>query len=426
MDIKGYLSQVSFIDLLLDAICVVDRNGRFVYVSAACDRIFGYEQYELIGQPMMELVLPADRERTLQAATEIMAGESKFNFENRYVRKDGRVVHISWSARWSQTYQLRVAVARDITERKHAELRQQAIFAISEAAHGAEDLLELFKRVHLLIGQWLPALNFSVALCDQDQGTISFPYHIDDHKHQQLTEVRQLSEDVISSGQAVLRCSEASCSWLCVPLVTPNGIIGALVVKSSLGDERYSESHKELLQFVSTQVAAAIERKQLINRLQFLAQYDALTQLPNRDFFYQRLKSALARAQREHECLAVLFIDLDHFKAVNDNHGHAVGDALLQQVAHRLKQSVRESDTVARMSGDEFVLILESLRQSEDALIVAEKIRQNLSQPLLIEGQTLSIFPSIGLAVYPEHGEQSRQLLCHADTAMYRDKKMRR
>lgn len=426
MDLKGYLSQVSFIDLLLDAICVVDRNGRFVYVSAACERIFGYEQDELIGQPVMALVHPADRARTLQAATEIMAGEPKFNFENRYVRKDGRVVHISWSARWSQTYQLRVAVARDITERKNAELRQQAIFAISEAAHGAEDLLELFKCVHMLIGQWLPALNFSVALCDQDQGTISFPYHIDDHKHPQLTEVRVLSEEVIRSGQAVLRCGEASSSWLCVPLVTPSGIIGALVVKSSLGDERYSESHKELLQFVSTQVAAAIERKQLINRLQFLAQYDALTQLPNREFFYERLKSALARAQREQACLAVLFIDLDHFKAVNDNYGHAIGDALLQQIAQRLKQSVRESDTVARMSGDEFVLILESLRQPEDASIVAEKIRQNLSQPLLIEGQTLSIFPSIGFAVYPDHGEQFRQLLCHADTAMYRDKKMRR
>ncbi len=426
MDLKGYLSQVSFIDLLLDAICVVDRNGRFVYVSAACERIFGYEQDELIGQPVMALVHPADRARTLQAAAEIMAGEPKFNFENRYVRKDGRVVHISWSARWSQTYQLRVAVARDITERKNAELRQQAIFAISEAAHGAEDLLELFKCVHMLIGQWLPALNFSVALCDQDQGTISFPYHIDDHKHLQLTEVRVLSEEVIRSGQAVLRCGEASSSWLCVPLVTPSGIIGALVVKSSLGDERYSESHKELLQFVSTQVAAAIERKQLINRLQFLAQYDALTQLPNREFFYERLKSALARAQREQACLAVLFIDLDHFKAVNDNYGHAIGDALLQQIAQRLKQSVRESDTVARMSGDEFVLILESLRQPEDASIVAEKIRQNLSQPLLIEGQTLSIFPSIGFAVYPDHGEQFRQLLCHADTAMYRDKKMRR
>ena len=426
MDLKGYLSQVSFIDLLLDAICVVDRNGRFVYVSAACERIFGYEQDELIGQPVMALVHPADRARTLQAAAEIMAGEPKFNFENRYVRKDGRVVHISWSARWSQTYQLRVAVARDITERKNAELRQQAIFAISEAAHGAEDLLELFKCVHMLIGQWLPALNFSVALCDQDQGTISFPYHIDDHKHLQLTEVRVLSEEVIRSGQAVLRCGEASSSWLCVPLVTPSGIIGALVVKSSLGDERYSESHKELLQFVSTQVAAAIERKQLINRLQFLAQYDALTQLPNREFFYERLKSALARAQREQACLAVLFIDLDHFKAVNDNYGHAIGDALLQQIAQRLKQSVRESDTVARMSGDEFVLILESLRQPEDASIVAEKIRQNLSQPLLIEGQTLSIFPSIGFAVYPDHGEQFRQLLGHADTAMYRDKKLRR
>lgn len=426
MDIKEYLSQASFIDLLLDAVCVIDRNGRLVYASAACERIFGYEQDELIGQSMTELVLPADRERTVQAGTEIIAGEPKFNFENRYVRKDGRVVHISWSERWSQIYQLRVAVARDITERKNAELRQQAIFAISEAAHGADDLLELFKCVHLLIGQWLPALNFSVALCDQDRASISFPYHIDDHNPPQLAEVRLLSEEVICSGQAVLRCTEAACSWLCVPLVTPNGIIGALVVKSSLGDERYNESHKELLQFVSTQVAAAIERKQLINRLHFLAQYDVLTQLPNREFLYQRLKSALAGAQREKECLAVLFIDLDHFKAVNDNYGHAVGDALLQQVAHRLKQSVRESDTVARMSGDEFVLILESLKRPQDALIVADKIRHNLSQPLVIEGHTLIIFPSIGLAVYPEHGEQSRQLLCHADTAMYRDKKLRR
>ena len=167
MDIKEYLSQASFIDLLLDAVCVVDRQGHFVYVSAACERVFGYEQHELIGRPMIELVLPADHERTLRAASEVMSGEPKFNFENRYLRKDGRVVHISWTARWSETYQLRVAVARDITERKQAESRQLALFAISEAAHAAEDLLALFKRVHQLIGQWLPALNFSVALCDK-------------------------------------------------------------------------------------------------------------------------------------------------------------------------------------------------------------------------------------------------------------------
>ena len=152
MDIKSYLSQASFIDLLLDAVCVVDRRGFFVFVSAACERIFGYTQQELVGQPMIDFVFAPDRERTQRAADEIMQGEPKLNFENRYVRKDGQVVHILWTACWSEDYQMRIAVARDITERKQAESRQSALFAISEAAHAAEDLLELFKRVHQLVG----------------------------------------------------------------------------------------------------------------------------------------------------------------------------------------------------------------------------------------------------------------------------------
>ena len=160
MDIKSYLAQAAFIDLLLDAVCVVDSTGTFVYVSAACERIWGYKPHELIGTPMINLVFPGDRERTLLAANEIMAGAHKLNFENRYVRKDGQIAHMLWSARWSPTHQLRIAVARDITERKQAESRQSALFAISEAAQAAEDLLALFKHVHQLIGQWLPALNF--------------------------------------------------------------------------------------------------------------------------------------------------------------------------------------------------------------------------------------------------------------------------
>jgi len=423
MDIKSYLFQAGFIDLLLDAVCVVDRAGHFVYVSAACERIWGYEPSELIGQPMINLVFPADRERTLLAASEIMAGEPKLNFENRYVRKDGRVAHILWSARWSETYQMRIAVARDITERKQAESRQLALFAISEAAHATDDLLTLFKRVHQLIAQWLPALNFSVALCDQGQGALSFPYHVDEHPLQQNSEVTQLSELVIRGGQSILRCGEKMPSWLGVPLATQNGIIGALVVKSAQGEERYTELHQDLLQYVSTQVAAAIERKQLHARLQYLAQYDALTRLPNRTLLYDRLNCALVHAKRERECMAVLYLDLDHFKRVNDSFGHAVGDGLLQQVAHRLRSSVRESDTVARMSGDEFVLVLSKLTLPERALVVAEKLRLNLSQPVLIEGHRLSIFASIGIAVYPEHGELAQQLLNYADTAMYRVKK---
>lgn len=413
MDIKHYLLQAGFVDLLLDAVCVVDRNGRFVYVSAASKRILGYEPQELIGTAMIDLVFPADRERTLHAANDIMAGEPKLNFENRYVHKDGHVVHIQWSARWSDTHEMRIAVARDISERKQAESRQSALFAISEAAHGAEDLLALFRCVHQLVGQWLPAVSFTVAL--RDQGALTFPYYVDNLCPQD----RQLSEEVTGSGQAMIRSDDNAPSWLGVPLTTQNGIIGALVVKSLQGEERYTEQHKDLLQYVSTQVAAAIERKQLHERLQYLAQYDALTHLPNRDLLYDRLRRALICAKRENECLAVLYVDLDHFKLINDNYGHAVGDDLLQQTARRLTLCVRESDTVSRMSGDEFVLVLEKLKLPEHALIVAEKVRINLSQPIMIGEHTLNIVPSIGIAMYPEHGEHAQQLLHHADTAMY-------
>ncbi|WP_259767675.1 PAS domain S-box protein, partial [Pseudomonas protegens] len=157
MATKNSAPLASFIDLLLDVVCAVDSQGRFVFVSAACERVFGYTADELIGRPMIELVHPADRERTLQAAREIMGGVPKPNFENRYLRKDGRVAHILWSARWSEVDQLRIAVARDITERKQAESKQAALYAISEAAHATEDLLVLFKHVHRIIGEWLAA-----------------------------------------------------------------------------------------------------------------------------------------------------------------------------------------------------------------------------------------------------------------------------
>ena len=170
-------------------------------------------------------------------------------------------------------------------------------------------------------------------------------------------------------------------------------------------------------------MAAAIERKQLHARLQYLAQYDPLTQLFNRESLYERLDRALAKARREYGFVGVLYVDLDHFKQINDKYGHGIGDCLLQQIAKRMKHCVRESDTVARMSGDEFVVVLDNLKHPDHAQIVSEKIRQNLSQPLLIEGHTLHVLPSIGVAVYPENGEVAQQLLHHADTVMYSVKK---
>lgn len=441
MESRNSAPLASYIDLLLDAVCAVDKQGRFVFISAACEQVFGYTPDELIGKAMIDLVHPTDRQRTLDAAREIMGGEPKLNFENRYLRKDGRVVHILWSARWSEVDQLRIAVARDITGRKQAESRQAALYAISEAAHAAEDLLALFKRIHLLIGEWLPAMNFSVALYDEHCSQLNFPYHVDElepQPEQPGTVTGRLCAEVIRSGQPILLtpdqgnapagfealvAGQESPCWLGVPLNSQNGTIGALIVKSVAGGERYTEQDKELLQFVCAQVATAIERKQLHARLERMAQYDALTQLPNRALLRDRLKSSLTLAQMDGGRMALLYVDLDRFKEVNDNHGHSVGDMLLQAVASRLKGCVRETDTVARIGGDEFVVLLHSIHAAEDADKVAQKIRQVLAQPLRLDGHSLTIRTSIGVALYPEHGTEEKQLFRHADEAMYTAKR---
>lgn len=442
METKSQPPLANVLDLLLDAVCMVDVEGRFVFASAACERIFGYAPEEMIGRSMLEMIHPDDRERTLQAAGKVMSGHLQTHFENRYVRKDGQAVHVMWTARWSEADQVRIAVARDVSERKLAESRQAALYAISEAAHSAEDLLALFRHIHQIIGGLLPARNFFVALHDAGSGEVSFPFYVDEHGEApapRKLDASTLSAEVIRSGKTLLLTPDTpagglpdrsavvdgrdSLYWLGVPLCSHKGTIGALVVQSYSGGAHYSEKDQELLQFVSTQVAAAIERRQMLARLQHIALYDQLTRLPNRELLHDRLRTALVRARREQGRVALLYLDLDNFKRVNDALGHAAGDHLLQVTADRLLQCTRKSDTVARIGGDEFVVLLESIRAPDHAWTIATKIRELLNQPFDLQGQSMRILPSVGVALYPEHGDGEKQLLHRADEAMYRAKK---
>jgi diguanylate cyclase (GGDEF)-like protein/PAS domain S-box-containing protein len=156
--------------------------------------------------------------------------------------------------------------------------------------------------------------------------------------------------------------------------------------------------------------------------LRFLASYDPLTGLPNRSLFHDRLHQALAHADRNRGQVGLLFLDLDHFKMINDRLGHSYGDALLKQVAERLNQAVREVDTVARMGGDEFTIILEGLHSSDVAAMVANKVLQSLWPAIRIGAHELNITASIGVTMYPADATQVETLLSNADTAMYRAK----
>lgn len=168
------------------------------------------------------------------------------------------------------------------------------------------------------------------------------------------------------------------------------------------------------------QVEDITERKRTQEEIRQLAYYDVLTGLPNRRLLLDRLNLAQAQARRHRRSLAVMFLDLDHFKEINDTMGHAAGDELLKVVAERLELCVRGGDTVSRQGGDEFVIILSEIAQEQDAALVAEKIRDILQSPIVIDGEELTVTTSIGIAVYSvESQDDSARLLKKADIAMY-------
>jgi len=168
------------------------------------------------------------------------------------------------------------------------------------------------------------------------------------------------------------------------------------------------------------------ERKQAEQRIRYLATHDGLTDLPNRNLIQDRIQQAITHARRSGRLLALLFLDLDRFKVINDGYGHPFGDAVLKAAAEQLVALVREGDTVARQGGDEFLILLADLRNASDAYIVAQKLVENLERPLVVQSREVHLSGSIGVAVFPQDGETADALIGNADVAMYRAKNLGR
>lgn len=268
------------LDLMLDAVCVVDKQGTFVFVSAAFEQIFGYKADEVVGKKMINYVYAGDHHKTHNAVTSLLSGDMvNPRFENRWLRKDGEVVHILWSVRWSEQHQVRIAVAHDITERKVME-----------------------------------------------------------------------------------------------------------------------------------------------EQLHYMARHDVLTGLPNRSLLMDQLEKVIVSATRDNTFFSLLFIDINGFKAVNDTHGHETGDKLLCAIAKRLSASVRHYDTVGRLGGDEFLIILDNLSSSHETVRIKNKVLTEFKAVFKLGDVLLNISPSIGIANYPEHGQTDHELIKYADQAMYKNK----
>ncbi|MDE2306718.1 MAG: EAL domain-containing protein [Xanthomonadaceae bacterium] len=364
---------------------------------------------------------------------------------------------------------------QEIVERQRAERLQAALFQIAQLATADIDENEFYRRVHDVVGELLYAANFYIALLSEDRTELSFPYYMG-------TEVRSmptrplghgLSEYVLRKGSPLLALragidalsrqgevvpqlvgQPATC-WLGVPLLVGEEVIGLVTVQSLVKEIVYDEADQELLSFAALQIANSIhrrrtavslheanvqleqrveertqelreqilQREQVQEQLKHQVMHDPLTGLPNRDFLRDRLDRVLGMLKREprRHC-ALLYLDIDRFKVVNDSLGHLAGDEFLKAVASRLLYCVRDPDVVARLSGDEFAILLEDVPLPETAVKVARRILRVLGAPLQLAGKELEPSASIGIAIGDDRYGSSDEVLRDADIALYRAK----
>ena len=342
-------------------------------------------------------------------------------------------------------------VGRNITASKQAEekvrtsaLQQRLIAELGRQALASSDLADVLNRAVELVSVTLKADCCDVLELEADKKQLIYTAAAGwprewVGKRTVLVRPGSQPEYVISRGEPVVvedetketrfvpsRLQEFGVrSGMRVPLIGTQGVFGILSAHA-LQPRRFSPDDVSFLQSVGNILAVAMERKNAEDRLAYLAQFDTLTGLPNRHLFHDRLLQTMAQAKRSGHPMAMLFVDLDRFKLVNDTLGHGAGDKLLKEAAARLSRCVRTGDTAGRFGGDEFGAILMDLAKPGDAGLVAQKILDALAQPFNLDGQDAFISASIGITLFPNDGDNPEALVMNADTAMYRAKEQGR
>nr|WP_297348223.1 GGDEF domain-containing protein [uncultured Glaciecola sp.] len=323
---------------------------------------------------------------------------------------------------------------------------QDALFEIAELIFETHNMSDFYQQLHTKISTLTFAKNFFIALSTSDGKAFSIPYCVDeaddvaddettimiDNPPSITGYVLQTNQPLLVDKGDIIRLLEDKAiyikgtlpqAWLGVPFGN-DSLRGIVVVQSYNGDFVFTEKDKQLLTFVAKHIRNAIERMQARSELTNKALHDPLTQLPNRILFNDRLDRALIDLERRQETLvALLFLDLDKFKFVNDKYGHFIGDQLLKVCAERLNACVRESDTVGRQGGDEFVVLLVNLNSEQKIHDIANDIARAISEPIVVEGIQLIVSTSIGVSYCKREKKAPEKMFIEADEAMYQAKK---
>lgn len=391
-----------------DLIAMLDTGGRRFYNNPSYLQIFEKEELKP-GSDSFSEIHPEDRDRIKSIFLKTVASGVGERTEFRFLLKDGSIRHIESEGNVVLDAAGKVSkvivVSRDVTTRKQAE----------EALRESE---QRFRAIFENAAIGIARLSLTGQFLQINEGFCSIIGYTREEVLSQKFSFQKITfpEDI-----------EADLAWI-KKLLDGDGDNHTLekryirkdgsIVWVNLSVSLLRNAAGKPLYFISA-VQDITGRKTLEEQLRHLSNFDILTDLPNRTLLSDRIQQALAIAKRDKARMALMFIDLDEFKPVNDAFGHKTGDLLLHETAKRMQDCVRASDTVARIGGDEFVVLLPTIETEQDALVVAEKIRHALCQPFELAGHSIHVSSSIGIAVYPENGSEEKVLLNNADTAMY-------
>ena len=438
-----------------DAILILDETGVITYANPSVEHTFGYRPADLLGRDLT-LLMPKSLHDDGQAVLKSHLDNGLSNtgwgrVETTALHKNGRelLLEISLGRFQYSGKNMFASIMRDITERKKTQLicnGQNRLLEMIAVGAPVEDVLDQLVR---LIESLTPGMFGSVLLLEEDGirvrhgaapslpadyikavngepigpcagscGTAMYtgkPVIVTDI----LTDPLWVNYRDLAAGFGLRAC------WS-TPIRSPHGKVRGSFAMYYREPRSPRPDDMHLAELASHIAGIAIERRDNEDRIRHLAYHDALTGLPNRALLEEILTQAVARAARYQGLVALLFIDLDNFKRINDSLGHHVGDMLLQGAADRLQGCLRKDDVLARLGGDEFVIMLSSLRHTGEAALVAGKALKKLEAPFDADGHVLHVTGSIGISLYPNDGSNATALMQAADTAMYHAKELGR
>jgi len=389
------------------AVVMLDLSHRIVSCNQAFENLFGYSLAEMLGRDLDEFVADQSTVKEAKVYTEMAKQGKNVYAIARRRRKDGASIDVEIYGVPVMVDDEQVGILglyNNITERLRArealeesEVRFRSFFEHASIGLFIADLQGRFTQVNRALAEMLgyPAEELLASTVDQ------ITYSKDLKIGQQ--EMHKLLEREVEFFQVEKR------------LVHKMGWAIWVLLNSSLLTDRDGTPI-----YLIGQVQDITSRKETEKRLEYLATHDHLTGLPNRSLFLDRLDHAIKLAQRRLTRVAVLFLDLNSFKLVNDNFGHDIGDHVLQALGSRMVACLRKSDSVARIGGDEFAFIVENISDHESIVNVVEKISAAIMEPIVVDSESFRLIPSIGVALFPEDGRDIKTLMIAADKAMYR------